>query len=189
MTTVADRLPRVHEQAAKRHLGDRHGEQEHRVGAIDERERGHEDEESQIAPVGRRIDRPREISRVKDRDQEIAQRIFEARRCVVDERLGAEKPQRQKHGRTDGRRAAQQDDPGGHVEDPRQRRDREEELAGQQVGGRDGHHPERVGVGLDALVRVVGQAVAVDEIPHRPEGDVGVVAHPVVGEEDVGEKD
>ena len=57
-----------------------------------------------------------------------------------------------------------------------------------EVRSRDGEHPERMGVGLNALVRVVGQPVAVHEIPHRPEGDVGVVAHPGVGEKDIGEK-
>ena len=42
-------------------------------------------------------------------------------------------------------------------------------------------------VGLDALVGIERQAVAVDEVPDDPEGDVGVVAKPGIGEEDVGE--
>ena len=65
---------------------------------------------------------------------------------------------------------------------------REEELAGDDVRRGDDEHPERVGVGLHALVGVEREAVAVNEVPDRPERDVRVVAHPGVREKDVAEE-
>ncbi len=43
--------------------------------------------------------------------------------------------------------------------------------------------------GLDSLVGVEGQPVAVNEIPDRTEGDLRVIADPLIGKEDVSEED
>ena len=46
---------------------------------------------------------------------------------------------------------------------------------------------KRMRVRLDALARIEHGSVAVEQVPHHSERDVGVVAEPGVGEKDVGE--
>ncbi len=49
-------------------------------------------------------------------------------------------------------------------------------------------HPERMRVGLHAFARVEDRAVSMEEVPHDPVGDVGIIANPGVGEKDVAER-
>ena len=124
----------------------------------------------------------------EEREQQEAERILESRRAVVDEGFRAQDPNR------DDQRAGQRAHPAGEhgqradPECPEQNRRREEELSRDEVRRRDHQKPERMGKGLNPLVGIEVGSVSVDEIPHHPKGDVGVVAKPVVGEEDVGEQ-
>ena len=109
------------------------------------------------------------------------ERIFESRGGVVHEGRGEEESQN-----SEGReRVSSRDQPEGQ--------DGSEEggeeggevgVASREVEQRQQEHPQRMGVGLDALGEVPRQAVAVDEVVHGAEGDVGIVADPRGAEEE-----
>jgi len=111
--------------------------------------------------------------------QQVRQRVLQARGGVVGEGLGqreaehceeASRPRCTHPG--DNQSDGGQRDGCGHQER------REVCIARDQVEGREDQHPERVGVGLDPLRDVPGQAVAVHEIVDRAQRDVGIIAHP-----------